>query len=115
MIYASKEHEAIIESYLQICKEFTKDASTKTKYNLYLDVLDTILEYHNNYGNGVKENNYYDWLMIIPINVSVATNGFFAGLENNKNRAVIRGYKIVLNELIQDVVNKIDNLKETSE
>ena len=77
--------------------------------------LDTILEYHNNYGSGKNENNFYDWLMIIPINTSVMTNGFFAGIETNTNRAVVRAYKTVLNELISEVVDKIDNLKETSE
>ena len=53
--------------------------------------------------------------MIIPINMSVVTNGFFAGLETNKNRAVIRAYKTVLNEMVGDVVDKIDNLEEPSE
>jgi hypothetical protein len=53
--------------------------------------------------------------MIIPINTSVMTNGFFAGIETNTNRAVVRAYKTVLNELISEVVDKIDNLKETSE
>jgi hypothetical protein len=53
--------------------------------------------------------------MIIPINMSVATNGFFAGIETNKNRAVVRAYKTVLNEMIGEVVEKIDNLQETSE
>ena len=53
--------------------------------------------------------------MIIPINMSVATNGFFAGLETNKNRAVIRAYKTVLNEMVSDTVDKIDNLEEPSE
>ncbi len=98
-----------------MCKEFSKEVSTKTRYNNYLDVVDIIIEYHNNYGTGVKENNWYDWLMIIPINMSVATNGFFAGIETNKNRAVVRAYKTVLNEMIGEVVEKIDNLQETSE
>ena len=53
--------------------------------------------------------------MIIPINISVATNGFFAGLETNKNRATIRAYKTVLNEMVGEVVDKIDNLQEPSE
>ena len=114
-IYASAEHRAIIETYMIMCQEFAKDVSTKSKYNNYLDVVDIIIEYHNNYGSGVKENNWYDWLMIIPINMSVATNGFFAGLETNKNRAVIRAYKTVLNEVVGEVVDKIDNLKEPSE
>jgi vacuolar-type H+-ATPase subunit E/Vma4 len=114
-IYASEEHRTIIETYMLMCQEFAKEVSSKPRYNNYLDVLDTIIEYHNNYGSGRNENNFYDWLMIIPINTSVMTNGFFAGIETNTNRAVVRAYKTVLNELISEVVDKIDNLKETSE
>ena len=114
-IYASEEHKAIIESYMIMCKEFAKDVSSKSTYYNYLDVLETIIEYSNNYGAGTRENNWYDWLMIIPINLSVMTNGFFAGLETNKNRAVIRAYKTVLNEVVGEVVDKIDGLKEQSE
>jgi vacuolar-type H+-ATPase subunit E/Vma4 len=114
-IYASEEHKTIIESYIVMCKEFAKDVSSKSRYNNYLDVIETIIEYHNSYGSGSRENNWYDWLVIIPINLSVATNGFFAGLETNNNRAVIRAYKTVLNEMVGDVVDRIDNLKEPSE
>ena len=115
LIYASAEHQTIIDTYMVVCQEFAKEVSSKSKYNNYLDVVDIIVEYHNNYGSGVKENNWYDWLMIIPINMSVATNGFFAGLETNSNRATVRAYKTLLNEMIGDVVNKIDNLQEPSE
>ena len=114
-IYSSSEHKAIIETYMMVCQEFAKDVSSKSRYNNYLDVIETIIEYHNSYGSGSRENNWYDWLVIIPINLSVATNGFFAGLETNNNRAVIRAYKTVLNEMVGDVVDRIDNLKEPSE
>ena len=114
-IYASEEHKTIIESYILMCREFAKDVSSKSRYHNYLDVVETIIEYHNNYGSGRNENNFYDWLVIIPINLSVATNGFFAGLETNNNRAVIRAYKTVLTDLVHDVVDRIDELKETSE
>ena len=110
-IYASEEHRTIIDTYMIMCQEFTKEVSSKSRYNNYLDVVETIVEYHNNYGSGVKENNWYDWLMIIPINVSVATNGFFAGLETKGNSTIIRSYKIILDELVHEVANKIDNLK----
>ena len=110
-IYASEEHKNIIETYLMMCKEFSKDVSTKSRYNNYLDVVNTIIEYHNEYGTKAKGNNYYDWLMIIPINLSVATNGFFAGLETKGNSTIIRSYKIILDELVHEVANKIDNLK----
>jgi len=110
-IYASEEHKQIIETYLTMCTEFAKDISSKSRYNNYLDVVETILEYHNNYGKGVRENNWYDWIMIIPINISVATNGFFAGLETKGNSTIIRSYRIILEELVHEVANKIDNLK----
>ena len=114
-IYANEEHQQAIETYLIMCEEFVKETSTKVRYQNYIGVIDLILEYHNNYGSGTKEHNFFDWLMIIPINLSVATNGFFAGLETNRNRATVRAYKTILNEVICDVVDKIDNLQEQSE
>ena len=114
-IYASEEHKNIIETYILMCTEFSKEVSTKAKYNNYLDVLDIILEYHNNYGKGVKENNWYDWIMIIPTNLSVATNGFFAGLETKGNAATLRAYKTVLDEMIHDVTDKIDALEQIND
>jgi len=114
-IYSSQEHKNIIENYILMCVEFSKEISTKAKYNSYLDVVETILEYHNNYGNGVKENNWYDWLMIIPINLSVATNGFFAGLETKSNSSKIRAFKAVLDEMVHEVTDKIDALEQIND
>jgi len=110
-IYANEEHRNIIETYILMCKEFAKDVSTKSRYNNYLEVLGIIIDYHNGYGKGVKEDNWYSWLMIIPTNLSVATSGFFAGLETRTNSATIRAYKVVLNEMVHDVADKIDNLE----
>ena len=110
-IYSSQEHKALIDLYINMCKEFAKDVSSKTKYNNYEDVLKIILEYHNGYGSGVEENNFYDWLVILPINVSVATSGFFAGIETKTNAAVIRAYKVVLDQLLQETVTRLDALE----
>jgi len=114
-IYASEEHKNILETYILMCTEFSKEVSTKSRYNNYLDVVEIIVEYHNNYGKGVKENNWYDWLMIIPINLSVATNGFFAGLETKSNSATLRAYKTVLDEMVYDVTDKIDALEQIND
>ena len=110
-IYANEKHQQAIETYLLMCKEFAKETSTKVRYQNYLEVLDLILEYHNSYGTGTKEHNFFDWLMIIPINVSVATNGYFAALETKGNRAILRAYKVVLDEMLQDTVDKIDTIE----
>ena len=73
-IYANTEHEVIISSYILMIKEFIKDVSNDTRWHNFLEVLDILIEYHNNYGKGVRENNYWDWLMILPINLSLMTN-----------------------------------------
>jgi len=110
-IYANDEHRVILETYITMCKEFAKEVSTKNRYNNYIEVVQIIIEYHNNYGTGTKEENFWDWLMIIPINLSVATNGFFAGVETKSNAAVVRAYRVVLDELLQDTVNNIDKIE----
>ena len=53
--------------------------------------------------------------MIIPINMSVATNGFFAGLETKTNASVIRAYKVVLSDMVFDVVDKIESLEQIND
>ena len=114
-IYASEQHRQIVEPYIDACVQFVKDIATKSKFDNYTDLLHTIIEYHNGYGKGVKENNYYDWLMIIPINLSVATNGFFAGVESRSNRATIRAYKIVLEQMLVETVDSIGLLETQNE
>jgi hypothetical protein len=110
-IYANDEHRVIVETYITMCQEFAKEVSTKNRYNNFLEVVEIIIEYHNNYGAGQREENFYDWLMIIPINLAVATNGFFAGVETKGNSAVVRAYRIVLDELVQSTVDKIDKIE----
>jgi len=114
-IYANDKHRVIIETYITMCKEFAKEVSTKSRYNNYLEVLEVIIEYSNNYGSGTREDNFWDWMLIIPINLAVATNGFFAGVETRSNSAVVRAYRIVLDELVQDTVNKIDKIEPIKE
>ena len=48
--------------------------------------------------------------MIIPINVSVMTQGFFAGIESRQKAGTIRAYRLVLQEVLEDTVNKIEKL-----
>ena len=110
-IYANDEHRVIVDTYLTMCKEFAKEVSTKSRYNNYLEVVEIILEYSNHYGEGQRENNFWDWMLIIPINLAVATNGFFAGVETRNNAAVVRAYRVVLDELTQETVNKIDKIE----
>ena len=114
-IYSSEEHKSIIEVYVLMCKQFAEEVSTQTRFYNYLEVLDLIIEYSNGYGQGNRENNFYDWIMIIPINLSVATSGFFAGIETKTNAAVVRAYKLVLDEMLQETVKRLDLLEMTND
>ena len=114
-IYANLHHQHAIETYISLCQKFVKESSSKSRYNNYLDVMDIIIEYHNNYGVGLKESNFFDWLMIIPINISVATNGYFAALETKGNTSVLRAYRVLLDEMLQEVVDKIDKIEITDD
>ncbi len=110
-IYANTEHEVIIGAYISMIKEFVKDVSNETRWRNFLEVLEILIEYHNNYGKGVRENNYWDWVMILPINLSLLTNGFLAAIETKRNSTIVRSYKVLLNEMVQDVVDKIEKLE----
>ena len=107
-IYSSEEHRSIIEVYITMCKQFSQEITTQSRYNNYLEVVNLIVEYSNGYGKGVRENNFYDWIMIIPINISVATSGFFAGIETKINAAEVRAYKVVLDQMLQETVERLD-------
>lgn len=93
-IYSSEEHKSIVEVYITMCKQFSQEVVTQARYKNYLDVIDLITEYHNGYGEGLREDNFYNWITIIPINLSVATSGFFAGIETKTNSASIELIKL---------------------
>ena len=114
-IFANKEHQIIIENYTRVIKEFISEVSNDNRWNNFLDVYDIIIEYHNNYGKGAREQNYWDWVMILPINLSFMTNGYLAGIETKRNAAIVKSYKIILNELLQDVITKIEKLEPINE
>lgn len=114
-IYSSEEHKSIVEVYIKTATQFVQDVTTKPRYHNYLEVLSLIVEYSNGYGEGVRENNFYDWITILPINISVATAGFFAGIETKGNMAVLRAYKVVLDQMLQETVTRLDKLEPTNE
>ena len=110
-IYTNTEHEVIVSSYILMIKDFVRDVANDTRYNNFLEVLEILYEYYNNYGKGVRENNYWDWVTILPINLSLLTNGFLAAIETKGNSTIVKSYKVLLNEMVQDVVDKIEKLE----
>tara|TARA_A100001201_G_scaffold83_3_gene280 strand:+ start:257 stop:610 length:354 start_codon:yes stop_codon:yes gene_type:complete len=114
-IYANNEHQVIVEQFTTMLKEFVSELANKQRWKNYNEIFDVIVEYHNNYGKGAKESNYWDWLMILPINLSVMTQGFFAAVETKRNQALIKSYKVLLNEMLHDTVAKLEKLEPLNE
>jgi|TARA_R100000084_G_C4608928_1_gene127025 hypothetical protein len=114
-IYASAQHKVIVEKFLNMNMEFAKEVSTKSKYNNYLEVVKMIIEYHNNYGKSVLQNKYDDWMLVLPINLTVATSGFFAGVETKGNRASVNAYRTILAELVYDVIDRLERIEKIND
>ena len=115
IVYANKQHQIIIEQFINMQKDFVRDVSNEVRWQNYISVYNTIIDYHNGYGNGAKEHNYYDWLMILPINLSVMTNGFLAAVETKRNKSKVNSYRVLLNEILHDVVDKIEKIEPINE
>jgi hypothetical protein len=53
--------------------------------------------------------------MIIPINITVLTNGFLAGIQTKNNRATVRSYKVIVTNLVHEVADKLEKLDRVYE
>tara|TARA_Y100000592_G_C5392162_1_gene278799 strand:- start:446 stop:802 length:357 start_codon:yes stop_codon:yes gene_type:complete len=114
-ICASKEHEVIIKNYLDMHRKLIEDISNKERYNNYIEGYNLVIDLHNNYGNNTNSSNWYDWIMIIPINITVLTNGFLAGIQTKNNRATVRSYKVIVTNLVHEVADKLEKLERVYE
>ena len=115
-IYANKKHEIIIKEYLAMHKDLIREVANNNRYDNYMEKFSLIVDYHNTYGEKNRDiGNWYDWLMIIPINISVLSLGFLAAIETKRNRALVRSYRILVNDLVHDVADKLENIERVDE
>tara|TARA_R110002020_G_scaffold33808_1_gene102696 strand:- start:305 stop:658 length:354 start_codon:yes stop_codon:yes gene_type:complete len=106
----NKQHEAILSNYLLVVCESMKELSTESRYNNFLDIVDIIVKYHNEYSND-KLGAYSDFMSIIPTNVTSCFSGYIAGVETKRNRALCRAYRTLLTELSHNIINDMEKLK----
>tara|TARA_R110001599_G_scaffold165823_1_gene355226 strand:- start:6487 stop:6843 length:357 start_codon:yes stop_codon:yes gene_type:complete len=115
-IYVSREHEVIVESYLDmVFTTINELVIEQDKVQDFLDISEVIIDYHNQY-NGVKEiGNFHDFLMIIPVNFSTMVSGFLCGYEKPSNASACRIHRHLLSnfglKVIEDL-NKIETIHE---
>ena len=109
-IFASKHHETLIEGFINAHKTFIEDLSTKARYKNYIDSLDLIIDYHNNYGNNKNSGNWQDWLSIIPINITVLSTGFLAPIETKSNKLRVNSYRTLVLELSHEITDELQEI-----
>lgn len=113
IISISYEHKILIEKYTQTVLETIRliTGQNKAKYTDFEDVYKTIIDYHNTYKHNLEPGNFYDFMSIIPTNLSVAAKGFLVGYETKRNAAKIRAFKIVLDNLAYELVEDLQTIK----
>ena len=104
-IYANEIHKVVVEDYITLLHSFVKDLATESQYNEWTELTATIYDYHNGYDGDVAS-----WIMIMPLHLSVMTSGFFVGIETDENRGKCRGYKVILDRHLNDMVEPLSNL-----
>ena len=105
-IFSNAIHEVAVSDYLTLITSFASELTTDEQYEEYMSIVDSIIDYHNGFDGHINE-----WLMIMPLHLSVMTSGFFIGIENDDNRAAVRGYKLILDNHLHAVAECLSQLK----
>ena len=115
-IYISHTHEVIIETYLNtIYSSIREIVDDESKYNDFIDIADLIIQYHNNYSTEQRTGNFYDFLLIIPINFSTMVSGFLCGLETKRNASSVKIHRTILYEFGMRVITELHDLTPINE
>ena len=111
-VYINHHHEVIIETYLDAIHDSVREVTSDiSKYRDFQDISNIIIEYHNRYSDEKNEGNFYDFLMIIPINFSTMVSGYFCGLENKENATLVRIHRNLLYNYGQKVIEDLRKLQ----
>ncbi len=111
-IYSCIEHEVLIEDYMTSVLNgvlpLVNDNDRKIEYT---EILNAIIEYHNEYGDQYDSGNYYDFLTIIPLQLSIMSSGFLCGISNQDNTLQIQIQKQLIYTKTIQVVENLHKLK----
>jgi len=117
-ICISIEHSVLVKDYLTTLVNAIEEVTgtNKAKFQDYIDVLNIVIEHHNGYKKHYEEaTNYYDFMSIIPTNMSIMTTGFLAGIETKRNAKKARAYRLYLNNYAFEMVDRLNNLRLQSD
>jgi hypothetical protein len=105
-IYCSDHHRIIIKDYYKGLREALENLEIKDT-KLLNEVLRTILNYSNEFSDNNENEYFYEWLRIIPTNMTYAISGFIAGIQNDKDKTK---YQLSHLDIIENAVQCIYRL-----
>tara|TARA_R100000005_G_C4939187_1_gene164534 strand:+ start:261 stop:617 length:357 start_codon:yes stop_codon:yes gene_type:complete len=111
-IYSCIEHEVLIEDYMKsVLDGIIPLVNNQDKEIEYIEILNAIIDYHNEYGEQYNSGNYYDFLTIIPLQLSIMSSGFLCGISNKDNTLQIQIQKQLLYNRTVKVVENLHKIK----
>lgn len=114
-VYVSAEHEVIMLTYYyELDDALSYIKPSKDKIRLLNELIDVITDYSSSFSED-KDDYFYEWIRIIPTNLTYTIAGFLAGLKDEDNvsecnisySAVLQSASRCLNSL-----NEIDPIDE---
>ena len=112
------QHEVLLNKYTSTILTTIADCTgtNESKFNDFVDVCNIIIEHHNGYKKrGTEMGNIYDFLSIIPTNMSVAVQAFLAGLETKRNSITLRAYRYMLVQAAFKLVEDLEDIELTND
>lgn len=91
-IFVSAEHKVIMLRYYQtIDKALEMLEPTDDSFKLLEEILLVVMDYSNSFSEE-RDTYFYEWIRVIPTNMTYAVAGFIAGLKDTDNTEICNIY-----------------------
>ena len=108
-LYISAEHEIIMLTYyLELDASLKALRLSKEAFRLLSEVINVITDYSNSFSEE-KEEYFYEWIRIIPTNLTYAIAGFISGLKESGD---IETCNIYYSDVLQSASRCLSALNE---
>lgn len=108
-LYISAEHEVIMLTYyLELDSSLKALRPSKEAFRLLSEVINVITDYSSSFSEE-KEEYFYEWIRIIPTNLTYAIAGFISGLKESGD---IETCNIYYSDVLQSASRCLNSLNE---
>jgi len=108
-VYISAEHEVVMLTYYYELDDALKYLKpSKDKLRLLNQLIDVITDYSSSFSED-KDEFFYEWIRIIPTNLTYTIAGFIAGLKEERN---VEDCNISYSSVLQSASRCLNSLNE---